>query len=106
MLVGEPYYVPGSVLVTVDATVSTADGIPGILDFAFLGTEASYLAALSIRFCITQPLVSESLLSARGYARQWGRNRPGSCLHGTFGLVSNTIKQIITWVINHDCDRC
>lgn len=32
-----------------------------------LGPEASYLAALSV----TQPLVSESLLSARGYARQW-----------------------------------
>ena len=71
MLIGEPYYVPGSVLVTVDTTVSTADEIPAVLDFAFLGAEASSLAALSVRFCVTQPLVFESLLSARGYARQW-----------------------------------
>lgn len=85
---------PGSVLVTVDATVSTADGIPGILDFAFLGPEASYLAALSI----TQPLVSESLLSAGamlGSGDSVGTKQ--TCFLSSWHLhLSNTIKQIIT----------
>lgn len=67
---GEHLLGAGRVLVTVGATVNTADKIPAILNFASQGAEAGHLGALSISFYVVQPLLFESPLCARSCAWQ------------------------------------